>query len=69
VNVSPDDFLGILGRTEKPLVVHSEGGFFRTNYQYLTSYRGLAFHTKSNSPLLLPGDVELIVARHMWMPQ
>jgi hypothetical protein len=38
------------------------GGLFTTNYQYLTSYKGLAFFTKSPSQIPLPGDAELISA-------
>ena len=54
VRVEPVDFLGILKRQQGPLVVHATGGFFNTNYQYLTSYKGLAFFTKSDRPISLP---------------
>src|SRR5687767_77785 len=37
VRVEPQDFVNILRRTEKPLVVYAQGGFFSTNHQYLTS--------------------------------
>jgi hypothetical protein len=49
-------------------VVTATGGFFKTNYQYLTAYKGLVFYTKSPEPLLLPGDVELIAAQKIWIP-
>ncbi len=68
VNVAADDFLQILARQPQALVVHAEGGFLSTNYQYLTSYKGLAFFTKSNEPLNLPSGVELVVAKKIWMP-
>ena len=68
VRVEPDEFLGILQRQERPLVVHAEGGFFTTVYQYLTSYRGLAFYTRSPDPMSLPPDTELVLARKIWMP-
>ena len=67
VRVAPQDFLSILKRTEKPLVVISEGGLFTTNYQYLTSYKGFAFFTKSSAPLQL-GAVEIIAAQKIWIP-
>jgi hypothetical protein len=68
VKVEPNDFLTILSKTKKPLVVMSMGGVFSKNYQYLTSYKGLAFFTKSNTPLQLPGDNELVHAKKIWIP-
>jgi hypothetical protein len=68
VRVSPEDFANILRRSDKPLVVAATGGFISTNYQYLTSYKGLAFFTKSNEPLILPPTVELIEAEKIWIP-
>jgi len=68
VRVEPDDFLGILERQEGPLVVHATGGIFTTNYQYLTSYKGLAFFTKSGYPINLPGGAELVQAKKIWIP-
>ena len=68
VHVEPDDFLGILQRQREALVVHATGGFFSTNYQYLTSYKGLAFFTKSSAPLNLPSGTELVQAKKFWMP-
>ena len=47
VQVEPGEFLGIVQRQQAPLVVHATGGFLKTNYKYLTSYKGLAFFTKS----------------------
>ena len=68
VRVAPADFQTILRKIEKPLVVYAEGGFFSTNYQYLVSYKGLAFFTKSSEPILLPTEIETIVAKKIWMP-
>ena len=68
VRVAPADFHTILRKIEKPLVVYAEGGFFSTNYQYLVSYKGFAFFTKSAEPLLLPTEIETIVARRIWIP-
>ena len=50
------------------LVVHATGGFFSTNYQYLTSYKGLAFFAKLSAPLELPAGVELVQAQAIWVP-
>ncbi len=68
VRVEPRDFQQILERQERPLVVHATGGFFNTNYQYLTSYKGLAFFSKSETPLSLPRDTELVQAKKIWIP-
>jgi hypothetical protein len=68
VRLDPDAFLGILDRQRGPLVVHATGGFFSTNYQYLTSYKGLAFYVKSPAPLPLPADTELVQAKSIWVP-
>ena len=68
VRMQPDDFQRIVARQEQPLVVHATGGVFRTNYQYLTGYKGLAFYTKSSTPLDLPGKAELVLAGKIWIP-
>jgi hypothetical protein len=68
VQVEPDDFLMILSKVDRPLVVMATGGFVKTNYQYLTAYKGLIFFTKSPAQLLLPGGVELIAAKKIWIP-
>ena len=68
VRVEPDDFLGILQRQRGALVVHATGGFFSTNYRYLTSYKGLAFFTKSPTLLDLPSGTELVQAKAIWIP-
>lgn len=68
VRVEPADFQAILRKVENPMIVYAEGGVFSTSYQYLVSYKGFAFFTKSSSPLLLPAGVETIVARKIWIP-
>ena len=68
VRVEPDNFLKILRRTDRPLVVHAEGGFLSTNYQYLTAYKGLIFFTKSRTELMLPGSAEVVIAGKIWIP-
>jgi hypothetical protein len=68
VSVNPDDFLYILSKTSRPLVITATGGMFKAHYQYLTSYKAFVFHTKSPAPLPLPADVELIAANKIWVP-
>jgi hypothetical protein len=41
VRMEPSDFVEILTRQKEPLVVRATGGLITTNYQYLTSYKGL----------------------------
>jgi hypothetical protein len=69
VQVEPHDFDAILRRSESPLVVRSEGGFFSRKYHYMTSYKGLIFYTKTPTPLPLWPKVELVAARKIWIPQ
>ena len=68
VKVKPEEFARILARQPGLLVVTAEGGFFSTKYQYLTSYKGLAFFSESPIALSLPSDSELVVAQKIWIP-
>ena len=69
VRVEPEAFAGILRKVEKPLVVYAQGGFLSTNYQYLTSYKGLTFYAKASEQIDLPKAAEVIVAKKIWIPQ
>ena len=66
--VEPQNFLGILEKTEKPLVVYSPGKLV-TRYKYITSYKGLTFFTQSKEALLIPASVETITAKKIVIPQ
>lgn len=68
IQLNPDEFRKILSRIDAPLVVITQGGIFTTNYQYLTSYKGFAFFTKSKSPLDLPPSAEIVSAGRIWIP-
>ncbi len=68
VNMDPDGFLAIVARCDKPLVVMASGGVFRKSFRYLVGYKGLAFHTKSQTELVLPGKVEVVAAKSIWIP-
>jgi hypothetical protein len=67
ISVEPRDFLAIIGRNKNPLVVMTDKTFW-SGYKYLSSYKGLAFYTKSSEKLNLPGDVELVAAGKIWIP-
>ena len=68
VKLEPDEWRRLLGRLEAPLVVVSEGGAFGKKYRYLTSYKGLAFYTRSDEPLEVPGAAEIVEAEKIWIP-
>jgi hypothetical protein len=68
VRVDPENFARILGRVEKPLVIYSKGGLFSTKHQYLISYKGFAFYTKTANEIFLPSSVEVVSARSIWIP-
>lgn len=68
VQVEPTVFLSLVSKVDEPAVVVAYGGTFRKRYQYLTSYKGLAFYT--TSPTALPlSRAELIAAKSIRMPQ
>lgn len=69
VKLEPAEFSKILGRQEEPLVVAAAPlGFLRSKWQYLTSYKGLAFYTKSAQQLMLPSRALVVSAKTIWIP-
>jgi hypothetical protein len=68
VRLTPEEFSKILSRVKDPVVVTTQGGFFATNYQYLVSYKGLAFFTKSPAPVPLPAGCEVVTAGSISIP-
>ncbi len=62
------DWLKILERTERPLVVIGSGGMFKKHNQYLTSYRGLAFFATSKDTIVLPPRCEVVQAKSISIP-
>jgi hypothetical protein len=68
VRVEANDFTIILSKADKPAVVCAISGFRKKKHEYLTGYKGLVFYTKSNVPLQLPSEAELIVAKRIWIP-
>ena len=68
VQVSPEDFQTLLARAKDALVVHARGGLFWSKYKYLVSYKGFAFFTKSSEPILIPANIEMVLASRIWIP-
>lgn len=68
VTVESEDFLDILRKMDAPLIVTSSKGVFSTQHCYLTSYKGLAFYTKSPEPLPFPERAEVIPSKSISIP-
>ena len=69
VKLEPMEFIRILNRADKPVVVYAYAKvFFTVKHKYLTSYKGLFFYTASDSPLSLPGRAEMVSAKNIWIP-
>ena len=68
VHVDPVEFSNILRKIDQPLIVYSAPRMFSRRHQYLTSYKGLAFFTRSPEQIELPRNVEVIIAKSLWMP-
>jgi len=68
VRLEPDDFSRLVNRQDNLLVIRSQGGVFGAKFQYLTSYKGLVFYTKSREPLYISNKAEIVEARKIWIP-
>jgi len=72
VKMDSAEFLKIVNKSEPAtggLVVTAKSWLFGTKYNYLTSYKGLFFHTVTDEPLTLPGKAEIIAADKIWVPR
>ncbi len=69
VRLEPDEWVRMVSRQRDPLIVCAVGGLLATNYQYLFSYKGLAFFTKSPDQLPLPTGAEIVTAKSISIPQ
>ena len=68
VRMEPNEWMAVLKRNENAVVVVAQGGMFKKSYRYLTSYGGLAFFTKSDQALVLPGRTNVITAKSISIP-
>src|SRR3954453_17617035 len=59
VRLAPEEFRKVLIRVPDPLVVIAQGGVFSTNFQYLMSYKGLAFCAKTlrSASVMMPSEL------------
>ena len=68
VRLEPVDFERMLGRLEEALVVYTQSGRLKVKYEYMTSYRGFVFYTKTDEEIRVPDRCEAIKAKKMWIP-
>jgi hypothetical protein len=68
IRLESEEFSKIMQKNHEGLVVYATGGVFTKNHQYLTSYKGLTFFTKTAEPLILPSKCEIINAGRIWIP-
>lgn len=68
INVEPELFQEITGKTRNGLVVFAKGGFLSRKTSYLTSYKGLFFYTSSKNELHFSGDTEVLQVKSIWSP-
>ncbi len=68
VHMEPQDFQQLIYEIPEPLSVVALAGAFRKKYQYLVSYRGLAFFTSCSEQIQLPGGSQVVEAKQIWVP-
>jgi len=68
VRVDPKTFVHLAEQAKVEVVVIAQGGLFKAHWKHLCPYRGLFLFTKSDAPLRLPTNVELIHAKSIWVP-
>jgi hypothetical protein len=68
VTLTPEEFTRVLSMTTDALVVSAEGGLLSRSYKYIFSFKGLTFYCKSRSELMMPGNVQLIQAKKISVP-
>ncbi|MCX6826731.1 MAG: hypothetical protein NTV06_05625 [candidate division Zixibacteria bacterium] len=68
IYLESDEFQKILSKLERPMVVVGEKGFLSSKLQYLISYKGFIFHTKTADTFQFPSGAEFIKARKIWNP-
>jgi hypothetical protein len=68
VRVEPRDFDRIVRKTPDALVIRARPATFSKHHQYLTSYRGFVFHTRTREQLQFASSVEIVEAKSIWVP-
>jgi hypothetical protein len=68
IRLKEEDFIKIISRSEKPLIIFSRGGFMKKDFDYLTAYKGFIFYVRTKGEMNLPGDCEIVSAEQIWIP-
>jgi hypothetical protein len=68
VHIEPEDYQRLLSRAQDGVVVHALGWMFGTDHRYVFGYKGLIFYTRSRDPLIVPGHLESVEAKRIWIP-
>ena len=68
VTVDARDFERIVRKANDAIVVRARPGAFSKRNQYLTSYRGFVFHTRTRDDLHFASSVEIVEAKKIWVP-
>lgn len=69
VRIEENDFRKLISAMDSGLVIEKPSGGFLSTYKYSTSYKGFIFYCKAKEQIIIPGRLEKITARHMWVPQ
>nr|MBN2278654.1 hypothetical protein [candidate division Zixibacteria bacterium] len=62
VEVSLEIFGQMMARLDEPLVIVSRCGWMKSDFRYLTCYKGFILCTRTREVLLFPDNVEVIKA-------
>lgn len=67
VRLDGNESLSVVQHAEAPVAVTATCGTFSTKHQDLTGYNGVAFCTKTDTPLPFPQRCELVQATGIWI--
>jgi len=69
VKIEANEFSRLISKMDDGLVIEKVGGnFFSGGYKYSTSYKGFIFYCKSPQQITVPGRLEKVTAKHIWVP-
>lgn len=69
VKIDEESFRNLINKMDNGLVIEKLGGSFLSSYKYSTSYKGFIFYCRSKEPISVPGRLEKITAKQIWVPQ
>jgi len=68
VRVEARDFEGVVRKTGDAVVIRARPAMLSKQYQYMTSYRGFIFYTRTREQLRFASSVEVIEAKTIYTP-